>query len=125
MLRVHVEAVCHPTEDRQKVVAAVLRLFPDLRLESAEARVVGTTDRLDRLRDCIQEQRIRDTARRQLRAGRQGDQTRVSLSKQAASVGVVNFAVGSPLGDIEVTIESDALDAVIDDVAASTVYRRT
>jgi predicted RNA binding protein with dsRBD fold (UPF0201 family) len=83
--------------------------------------VVGTTDSLERLRQRIRDQRIRDTARRQLRAGRQGDRTTVSLSKQAAFVGVVNFAAGSPLGDIVVEIESDALDAVIDDVAESTV----
>jgi len=99
-------------------------LFPDLRIESAEDRVVGVTDRLDRLRELIRNQRIRDTARRQLRAGREGNRTLVSLSKQAASVGVVNFAAGSPLGDLLVEIESDDLDAVIDFVAQSTVEPR-
>lgn len=86
--------------------------------------MTGTTESLERLRQRIRDQRIRDTARRQLRAGRQGDRTTVSLSKQAAFVGVVNFAAGSPLGDIVVEIESDALDAVIDEVAESTVERK-
>jgi len=45
----------------------------------------------------------------------------VSLSKQAAFVGVVNFAASSPLGDITVEIESDDLEAAIDYVAESTV----
>jgi predicted RNA binding protein with dsRBD fold (UPF0201 family) len=123
MLRVRVETPCHPTEDPEKVAAALLSLFPDLRIEGTEGRLVGTTDRLDRLRERIRDQRIRDTARRQLLGGRVGDRTTIRLSKQAASVGVVNFAVGSPLGDITVEIESDALPAAIDDVAASTVDR--
>ncbi len=125
MLRVRVETPCHPTESLGKVTAAMAKLFPDLRIESAEDRVVGVTHRLDRLRELIRNQRIRDTARRQLRAGREGNRTLVSLSKQAASVGVVNFAAGSPLGDLLVEIESDDLDAVIDFVAQSTVEPRS
>src|SRR5439155_947403 len=77
-----------------------------------------------RVRQRIRDQRIRDTARRQLLAGRRGDRTSVSLSKQAAFVGVVNFAAGSPLGDILLEIESDDLSAVIDNVAESTVDRK-
>src|SRR2546427_3434481 len=96
-------------------------MFPDLRIEPTVDRVVGFTDRLDRLREQIRTQRIRDTARRQLLAGRRGDRTTVSLSKQAAFVGVVNFAASSPLGDITVEIESDDLEAAIDYVAESTV----
>jgi len=49
----------------------------------------------------------------------------VSLSKQAAFVGVVNFAASSPLGDISVEIESDDLEAAIDYVAESTVASKT
>jgi len=124
VLRVRVETPCRPTEDPEKVTAALRNLFPDLRIDSIEGRLVGTTERLERLRDRIRDQRIRDTARRQLLSGRDGDRTTVSLSKQAAFVGVVNFAAGSPLGDIGVQIESDDLPAVIDDVAESTVARK-
>jgi uncharacterized protein len=123
MLRVRVETPCHPTEDPAKVVAALETLFPDLQVDRMEPIVVGTTTRLDRLRERIRDQRIRDTARRQMLAGRTGDRTTIRLSKQAASVGVVNFSALSPLGDIVVEIESDDLSAVIDDVAESTVDR--
>jgi len=105
-------------------MTALRNLFPDLRVESREGRIIGTTENLDRLRELIRNQRIRDTARRQLLAGRRGDRTEVSLSKQAAFVGVVNFAVSSPLGDITVEIESDDLEAAIDYVAESTVASR-
>jgi len=124
VLQVRVETPCRPTEDPEKVTAALRNLFPDLRIDSMEGRLVGTTERLERLRERIRNQRIRDTARRQLLSGRDGDRTTVSLSKQAAFVGVVNFAAGSPLGDIVVEIESDDLTAVIDDVAESTVDRK-
>lgn len=105
-------------------MSALRRLFPDLQIDSIEGRLVGTTERLERLRERIRDQRIRDTARRQLIAGRDGNRITVSLSKQAAFVGVVNFSAGSSLGDIVVQIESDDLSAVIDDVAESTVVRK-
>lgn len=121
MFRVRVETPCLPTETLEKVTTALRNLFPDLRIETTEGRVVGTTENLVRLREQIRNQRIRDTARHQLLVGRSGDRTTVSLSKQAAFVGVVNFAASSPLGDILVEIECEDLGAVIDFVAESTV----
>lgn len=123
MLRVRVVASCRATESRVKVKRALLNLFPDLAFEREDDLVVGTTASLDRLRELIRGQKIRDTARGQLLAGRIRDTTHVALSKQAAFMGIVNFAAGSPLGDVEVEIESDDLTAVIDDVAESTVHR--
>jgi len=123
--RVRVETPIHPTENPEKVTRALQNLFPDLRIESTEHRIIGTTENLDRLRELIRNQRIRDTARRQLVAGRRENRTTVSLSKQAAFVGVVNFAASSPLGDIAVEIESDDLDAAIDYIAESTVAPKT
>jgi hypothetical protein len=121
MNRARVETTCFPTESLEKVVAAVRNLFPDITFQSMADVVVGTTENLDRLRERIRDQKIRDTARRQFLAGRLGGRTVVSLSKQAAFVGVVNFATGSPLGDIVVEIESDDLAGAIDYIAESTV----
>ncbi len=125
MHRVRVETPIQLTENPEKVIRALRNLFPDLRIESTEHRIIGTTENLDRLRELIRNQRIRDTARRQLVAGRRENRTTVSLSKQAAFVGVVNFAASSPLGDIAVEIESDDLDAAIDYIAESTVAPKT
>lgn len=123
MLRVRVEAGCRPTESLARVKVAILRLFPDLVFQREDEVIEGTTASLERLRELIRAQRIRDSARGQLLAGRNGDRTVLFLSKQAAYMGVVNFAVGSALGDIRVEIESDELTAVIDRVAESTVDR--
>jgi predicted RNA binding protein with dsRBD fold (UPF0201 family) len=124
VLRVRVETPCRPTETVEKVTAALRALFPEIKVSVEEGRIVGTAASLDRLREQIRHQKIRDTARRQLLAGRHGDRTTVSLSKQAAFMGVVNFGASSPLGDLLVEIESDELDAVIDYVAESTVKSR-
>ena len=125
MHRVRVETPIHPTENPEKVTRALRNLFPDLRIESTAHRIIGTTENLDRLRELIRNQRIRDTVRRQLVAGRRENRTTLSLSKQAAFVGVVNFAASSPLGDIAVEIEADDLDAAIDYIAESTVAPKT
>ena len=120
-MRVRVEAPCRPTESLGKVERALLNLFPDLAFEPEDDRVVGTTASLERLRELIRDQRIRDSARSQFLKGRAGDRTRIMLNKQAAFVGRVNFSTGSPLGDISVEIQADDLAAAIDYVAESTV----
>lgn len=121
MLRVRVETPRRPTESVNKLRCALRNLFPDLAVEAMEDRIVGVTESVDHLRELIRNQKIRDTARRQFLAGRRGDRTTVSLSKQAAFVGAVNFAASSPLGDILVEIEADDLTRIIDYVAESTV----
>jgi len=119
--RVRVETPCRPTESLAKVKVALLQLFPDLRFEREDELVVGTTENLDRLRELIRNQRIRDTARGQFLKGRNADRTQVSLSKQAAYMGLVNFAAPSPLGAVLVEIQDPDLTSVIDYVAESTV----
>lgn len=103
------------------MVTAVRNLFPDAEVVPSDDVVRGTARNLDRLREQIRNQKIRDAARRQLLAGRRGDRTVVSLSKEAAVVGVVNFSNASPLGDIRVEIESEDIAGVIDYVAESTI----
>ena len=124
MVRVRVEVPCHPTEDPSRVEAAVRNLFPEIAMERSSGSLVGVTARIDRLRDLIRNQKIRDTARGQLLGGRIGDRTTIWLSKQAAFAGAVNFAVGSPLGDIRVEIQDSDLLTLIDRLAESTVAPR-
>lgn len=124
MQRVRVSVPVRPTEDANKVRRALLNVFPDLRIDASEDALRGTTESLDRLRELIRKLKIRDTARRVLLRGREGDRTRFDLSKQAAFSGRVSFAADSPLGDIAVEIESDRLEDVIDFVAESTIGRK-
>lgn len=120
--RVRVEAPVNPTESVAKVKVACLNVFPDLALAEEGDRLVGEGADLEGFRELVRNQRIRDTARNVLIRGRRGGVLQFRLNKQAAYVGRVNFgAAGAPLGDIQVTIEDEDLDALIDRVAASTV----
>lgn len=121
MLRVHVETPCRPTESLSRVRSALLNLFPDLRLQEKDDVVSGETESLDRLRELIRNQKIRDTIRAQLLHARRDQRTRILLNKQAAFAGRVNVAESAPLGVVLVEIESDDLPATIDFVAESTV----
>lgn len=122
--RVRVELPVHPTESLAKVKMACLNVFHDLVFVEGEDRLVGEGSSLERFRDLVRNQRIRDTARGVLLHGRVGSVMQFSLNKQAAYVGRVNFGTGAPLGDLAVTVEDSDLDALIDRVAESTVGRR-
>ena len=125
MPRVRVRTPLNPTESPAKVKVALLNLFPDLVFVEAGSELVGEAASLDHLRKLIRNQRIRDTARSVLLRGRRGSAMRFTLSKQPAYVGRVNFGGATgPLGDIDVSVEDEDLDALIDHVAESTVGRR-
>jgi len=123
-VRVRAEVAVKATESVEKVRRALLNLFPDAEVAEEPGRLVARTTSLERLREILREQRIRDTARGQMISGLEGNVLAFTLSKQAAFVGRASFAAGSPLGDIEVTVEDADLDAVIDWVAESTVGKR-
>lgn len=120
MVRVRIVAPVRPTERFDRVRSAVLQIFPNAAVVEEEDRVVATSDDLERFRERIRSQKIRDAARSILLKGIDGTRTRFRLNKQAAFVGRVNFGTGSPLGDIEVEIEDDDVRGVIDRVAEST-----
>ena len=123
-MRIHIRAPCRPTESLAKVKLAILNLFPDASFVREEEIVEATCDRADTFRDLIRTQKIRDTARAEFRRGLHPSRIEFVLNKQAAYAGRVSFGTGAaPLGDIEVEIEDDRLDAVIDLLAESTVER--
>jgi predicted RNA binding protein with dsRBD fold (UPF0201 family) len=112
----------HPTEDPSSIDRAVRSLFPDAVLSYQDFHVSGSACDLARFAEILHNHRIRDAARRVLRSGVSGQTTRFFLGKQAATAGRVSFTDGDTvLGDIEVTIESDDIGALIDGVAPSTL----
>lgn len=123
-MRLRVEAKVRPTEDREKVVAAVKKIFPTLELGQAEDIVVGESSdvaSLSRLHQLIRLQAILDTARSAMRKRIRDNTTQIMLNKQVASVGRVNFTDGeSPLGPIVVTLEAPDIEKLIDYLAPKT-----
>ena len=121
MAVVKVSCPVNPSEDPDKVRAAIESIFPDAELELDGKGFSGTAS-LDRFSKAIRSQRILDAVRGVLLANVRGNSTRMSLNKQVATVGKVSFADRRPvLGAIDVTIEDDDISALIDRVAPMTV----
>lgn len=122
MVKVQIEAAVNPTENPAKVVQAVRQMFPDADVEVEDDRVHAKSDSLDTLLRKAREERVRDAARGTLWRGRKDEHTTVfQVNKQAAYVGRVNFnEVAHPLGDLEVTVETDDLDALLAKIAPPT-----
>ena len=119
MADVTVSCPVYPSEDPDKVKAALLGIFPTGEFELAE----GPAD-LDRFSELIRRQKILDTARSQMQKGvRKGkNRTVFSLNKQVATVGKISFVdYRTVLGTISVSVEADDIDAFIDRVAPMTV----
>jgi len=117
----------YPTESPEKIKNAMLSLFPDMHISIRGSFIEGESKSVETLKNALKKQKIRDTARSVLFKCKSdtGLETKFNISKQAATVGKVNFAEHeSPLGDIELTIrvnEGEKLDEVIDFIAPSTL----
>lgn len=120
MVEVRVKARCYPTEDRRRIIEAITTFFPDVEV-SGEEELRGVGHSVDALGEQLKKQKIRDAARAVLRRGLTGQSTFFRLNKQVATVGKVSFSdEDHPLGDIEVEILADDIEAVIERIAPRT-----
>ncbi|OGD46611.1 hypothetical protein A3K69_08795 [Candidatus Bathyarchaeota archaeon RBG_16_57_9] len=120
MLIVRLSARCYPTENRDKVENAIKSIFPDSIVEGDDP-IHATASSIEVFSELLKRQRIRDAARAVLRRGIINGATIFRLNKQVATVGKVSFSQeGHALGDLEVTFESDDIDALIESVAPDT-----
>ncbi len=135
MVRVVVEADIRPTEDEEKVVDVIKRIFdPEvIRVEGepdSTRRLVAsasTLSSLEKLRYALRAQRILDAARKAMRRGLGEGRLVFYLHKQALTVGRLSFVGGdfeSPLGAVMVVIEHPEPKRVIDWLAPPTVRGR-
>jgi hypothetical protein len=121
MTTVTIECVVNPSEDPEKVEAAIRSIFPDAELESDEWGFRGTAS-IDSFSKKIRKQKILDATRGVMIKNMRGNRTWVNLNKQVATVGKISFADRNPvLGAIEVCIEDDDIEGLIDIVAPVTV----
>jgi predicted RNA binding protein with dsRBD fold (UPF0201 family) len=114
---IRMTARCFPTEDRDRVVAAMKALFPDAVAEGDDP-IVAKAGSVEAFAEQLAKQRIRSAARRILRRGVSGEETRFRLNKQVASLGKISFSEEEhALGDIEVVISARDVLALIDTIA--------
>jgi len=118
-----VKCKINPTEDGYKVLKALRNIFPDMEFEEDEDRIHGRSDSIEDmsvLKELIESQSIRDSARKAIRKGSREGLVMFDLNKQAASVSKINFSSESPLGPINVKIRGN-VNEICDYLAPSTL----
>jgi len=122
MTTVTVEAPVRPSEDEDKVRAAMLNLFPDLSVRREGNALVGTGVSLTKFGQLLRRYRIRDAARGVMMRGLRSDHVTVfRLNKQAAFMDRVGLADReSPLGELTIKIDSEDLKGLLDTLAPDT-----
>ncbi|BCU70243.1 RNA-binding domain-containing protein [Stygiolobus caldivivus] len=124
MTRIIVEAEVRPSENKDKVLQAMLNFFDFERIKEEKVGislvVIGESSTLKsllRFHRALRDEKILDSARKYLYKGVSGNSISFMLNKQAAAVRRISFVDNeneSPLGPIKVRIEYDDPQAVID-----------
>jgi len=117
-----IEVFCliNPSEDLQKIKTAILNIFPDIEIKNTNMEITGTSKKIESLSkifEVIHNRRIKNTYRRILNQNLSNNSTWFFLNRQAAYVDVValcNEEDESPLGPIEIVLDSDQIEQVID-----------
>lgn len=108
----------NPTEDIDKVIKSFSNIFDYDQIEIGDNYILvsGGKDSLLRLKEKIEKRRIRNTAHHILNREAIEGYISFKLNKQAAFSGVVNFTEDnlSPLGEINVKIETPDVEKFID-----------
>jgi len=115
---VYVEAEIYPTEDEDRVRAAVNNVLGNASITIKLAQKGSTLtaeaqgqESLIKFRNLLRQDRIRDAARKLLFRAISGNTIGFCLNKQVASAGHVSFSeeiAESPLGPIRFTIQTDS-----------------
>jgi predicted RNA binding protein with dsRBD fold (UPF0201 family) len=120
-VEIKVEAPVNPSEDPQKVIAAIEnvieRCSPEFRYGSRAVGRARGTEALELIYEQVRSRSAMGVLRRMLLDNRAGDTTWFFLSKQAAAAGIaaiIEDEQESPLGPIRVTIDCEELDPLVD-----------
>jgi predicted RNA binding protein with dsRBD fold (UPF0201 family) len=115
VLEAKVQVPLKPTEDRDKVLKAVRNLvtferFEELTIDDGEKLILAKIDEkgLEKFRELLVAERIRDAARRIFKLSLRGDTFVLHLNKQVAFAGHVSFCEErgeSPLGAIKLEVK--------------------
>ena len=121
-LSCNIEVFCsiNPSEDLQKIETAIFNIFPDIEINNNNMEIIGTSkniESLSKIFEAVHNRRIKNTYRRILNQNLSENSTWFYLNKQAAYVDVIalcNEEDESPLGPIEIILDSQQIEQVID-----------
>jgi predicted RNA binding protein with dsRBD fold (UPF0201 family) len=132
-ITVFVETEIYPTENAEKVKAAVNNVLGNANI-TIKPSIKGSTltmitkgqDSLSKLRNLIRNERIRDATRRLLFKSIRGAMITFYLNKQVAFAGHISFSeetAESPLGPIRVNIKTEKPQQLIEWLAEKPLKR--
>jgi len=121
-LSCNIEVFCtiNPSEDLRKIETAILNIFPDIEINKNNMQITGISKKIEslsRIFEIIHNRRITDVYRRTLNQNLSENSTWFYLNRQAAYVDVIalcNEEDESPLGPIEIILDSQQIEHVID-----------
>jgi len=116
------DATVSPSEDPEKVLRAMKNVVGESECETStdshSARLVTEDPRaLAHVRDQLRDRHVRSAARKQMLLKSSGRSTSLILNRQAAAASVVALCGSpdeSPLGPVNLVIESERIEAVMD-----------
>ncbi len=127
-MRIEVKAKIRPSEDSGEVREAVESLFPELDFQIKDELLMGKSEEftaLEKFKNKLGLQAIRDSARREFKKRKKGNKIKFFLNRQAATVHKISFSgKDTPLGPVEVLIESEDIGEVIDYLAPGREERK-
>lgn len=112
-----INAQINPTEDKQKIVDAIIKIFGEVKLDITDDQITGELDglkSLSTLRTRIASDKIKTTLGNVFRRWNDNDRLSFGLNRQAAHAGhiSINLENEDPMGPIQVTIEGDIDDVI-------------
>ncbi|MBU6997224.1 MAG: hypothetical protein HXS41_03390 [Theionarchaea archaeon] len=120
---VEISTPVHATESESKVKKALECIFPSVQFFPDGNVFKGKSEEiksLERFRELLKSQKIRDTANTILKNSLFGGELEVHLNKQAAYMGKVNFSEDSPLGPITVRLSCEDMETLITYLSSTT-----
>ncbi len=116
----NIQVDVYPTEDTQRILDALLKIFPDISFTVMKNEITGKSENyhdLEKLRKKIHEQRIIDSARLAILSSSNDSLIRFSITKQHIILGTIHFCDSDtepPLGCVNIEIYTDKIERFID-----------
>jgi len=118
--KIEITSSINPSEDPKKIEAAILNIFPNIKIKIDNFSMISNSkdlNLLEKIYDVIHSNQAQKIYQRQLEKNLEDDSTWFYLNKQAALVGTVALceeADESPLGPIKVVLTSSNIDGILD-----------
>ena len=125
MIEVELTVRVKPTEDVNKVLEAVKKLFPDLEFEVKDTYIVGRGRGIEALRtfvDVIGREAIAARALSLIKERRRGKSVVIPIDKEVATVGRISFDEEGEMGPMWLEVRGDVEE--VEDLIRSLLHPR-